>query len=182
MIGKDSSIDFGSPNLHGIELMSRKSISLAVPVLAVIFFVIGWLSYEWVLHCATARIDQRIIFTSMQEPFIHHLMMSLSFALVGAITGFGALLSGRFSAGYRYGRSLAILLLVAVLAVSGWLVVLTNKFAVLNGHLVEVQKPILPKTGLLLSQIHLYEIGIFGGGCVLVMAIILSIFPIKDDK
>ena len=102
-------------------------------------------------------------------------MMSLSFALMGAIAGFGALLSGRFSAQYRYGRSLLILLLVAVLAISGWFFV-TKKLATLSEHLGAV--PGLPETSLLLSGIRLYEIGIFGSGCVFVMAIIFTIFPI----
>ena len=91
------------PNPHGIDPMSRKSISLAVIVLAAICFIAGWLSYEWVLHCVTAKIERRIVFSSVQETFNHRLMLSLSFALVGASTGFGALLSGRFSARYRYG-------------------------------------------------------------------------------
>jgi hypothetical protein len=156
--------------------MSRKSICLSVIALAAIFFVAGWLSYKWVLHYVTAEMEQRLIFTSVQEPFNHRLMMSLSFAWVGAITGFGALLSGRFSAD-RYGRSLLILLPVAVLAESGWIVVLAKKLSTLSDHLTAVEVPILPKTALLLSQIHLYEIGIFGSGCVLAVATILAIFP-----
>jgi hypothetical protein len=160
--------------------MSRKSISLAVIVLAAICFIAGWLSYEWVLHCVTAKIERRIVFTSVQETFNHRLMLSLSFALVGAITGFGALLSGRFSARYRYGRNLLILLLVAMFAVSGWIVVLTNKLATLSAHLAAV--PGLPETSLLLSETHLYESGIFGSGCVLVMAIILAILPIDRSR
>lgn len=156
--------------------MSRKSIILAVPALMVIFFVTGWLSYEWVLHFVTAKIEQRIIFTSVQEPFNHRLMMSLSFALVGASIGFGVLLSGRFFTRYRYGRSFLILLLVAVLSGICWSVVLAKKVAVFGGDFTSAKMPILPNTSLLLSQIHLYEIGIFGSGCVLVMAIILAIF------
>lgn len=160
--------------------MSRKSMLLAVIALAAICFFAGWLSYEWVLHRVTAKIEQRITFASVHETLNHRLMMSLSFALVGVISGFGALLSGRFSAGYRYGRSLLILLLVAVLAVSGWIVVLTKKLTTLSEHLTAV--PSLPETSLLLSEIHLYEIGIFGSGCVLVMAIILTIFPIDRSR
>jgi hypothetical protein len=160
--------------------MSRKFICLAVIALAVIFFITGWLSYEWVLHFVTAKIEQNLIFTSLQEPFNHRLMMSLSFALVGAITGFGVLLSGRFSADYRYGRSLLILLPVAVLAESGWIVVLAKKLSTLSDHVTTAEVPILPKTALLLSQIHLYEIGIFGSGCVFAVATILAIFPIFE--
>lgn len=162
--------------------MSRKSISLSVIALAVIFFVTGWLSYEWVLHLVTEKIEQSIVTTSVQEKFNHRLMMSLSISLVGAITGFGALLSGRFSAEYRYGRSLLILLLVTVLAVSSWIVVLTEKLAALADHFAAVEVPILPKTALLLSEIHLSEIGIFGSGFVLAVAIILAIFPIDRSR
>ena len=45
--------------------------------------------------------------------------MSLSFALVGAITGFGALLGCWFSARCRCGHLLLALLLMSVFAVSG---------------------------------------------------------------
>lgn len=141
-----------------------------------IFFVTGWLSYDWMLGVVTVRSGQHITTISLQEAFAHRLIMSLSLLLAGASIGFGTLLSGRFSSGYNYGRSLLILLLVAVVAVSGWIVVLTKKFAALGDNFAAVEVSIIPKTSLLLSEIPLYEIGIFGSGCVVVVAIILAMF------
>ena len=162
--------------------MSRKSICMAVVALAVIFFVTGWLSYGWVLHRVTIKNVQPLMATSVQDALNHRLMMSLSFALVGAITGFGTLLSGRFSPEYRYERSLLILLVVAVLATSAGTAVLTKKFGDLADHLSEMNVPVFPEASLLLSEVHLHEIGIFGSWGVLIAAIILAIFPIDGSR
>jgi hypothetical protein len=157
--------------------MSRKHIILPTIGLTAMFFVVGWFSYNWVLHVVTAEIEQHIVVTSVQETLNHRLMISLSLALVGVVIGVGTLLSGRFSRRHRYEYTFGILLVVAVFAVSGWIGVLTKKIAVLHGQTTGI--PSLPESSLLLSEIHLYEIGLFGSACVLLMAIVLTIFPIK---
>ncbi len=105
--------------------------------------------------------------------------MSLSLLLAGASIGFGSLLSGRFSSRFNYGRSLLILLLVSVVAVSGWTVVLAKKLAALA---------IICGTGREItatscaSEIPLYEIGIVGSVCVVVTAVILAIFSYDRES
>ena len=160
--------------------MSRRSVSLAVFPLAAIFFAVGWFTYELVFYNVTAGIAQRIIVTSMREAFDHRLTMSFSFALMGVIVGIGTLLSGRFSARRRYGSLFLALLSVAVLAVSGWIVVLVRKMAALSEQVGST--PVLPELSLPLSAIRLYEIGLFGSGCVLAAAVILSLFRIGRSR
>lgn len=162
--------------------MSRKSIIFSAIALMGILGSSGWISYDWILSCVTVRAGQHITTISLQEAFNHRLMLSLSFLLAGASIGFGTLLSGRFSSGYNYRRSLLILILVAVVAVSGWLVVLANKLSVLGDNFATVDVSILPKTSLLLSEIPLYEIGIFGSGCVVFVAIILALLPSNQES
>lgn len=163
--------NFVNRSPQGLKPMQRKSAIFTIPPLAALFFVVGWSSYKWLLHLVTEGVTQRIIFFSVQEAFNHRLMTSLSFALVGAIIGISTLLSSRFSALHRYRGRLLILLFVAVLAVSVWIVFLMRRVSALSEHLTATTG--LPETSLRLSQIHLYEIGIFGSVCVVVMAIIL---------
>lgn len=137
-----------------------------------LFFLAAWSSYERLLQLVTTGVTQRIVFFSVQESFNHRLLASLSFALVGALIGLGALLSSRFSAVPRYGRSLTILLFAAVFAMSVWIAFLTKKISAFGKHLTTA--PGSPETVLRLSDIHLYEIGIFGSVCVVIMSIILT--------
>ncbi len=147
-----------------------------------LFFVAGWFSYDGILRFVTVRAGQHTTAISLQEAFTHRLMMSLSLLLVGVSIGFGSLLSGRFSSGYTYGRSLLILLLVSVVAVGGWIVVLAKKLSALANNFAALNVKILPKTSLRLSEIPLYEIGIFGSACVVVAAVILAIFSSNRES
>ncbi|MCG8550766.1 MAG: hypothetical protein MI799_10230 [Desulfobacterales bacterium] len=156
--------------------MSRKSIILSAIVLMGLFFVAGWFSYDWILRFVIVRAGQHITAISLQDAFTHRLMMSLSLLSAGASIGFGTLLCGRFSSRFNYGRRLLILLLVSVVAVSGRTVVLVKKLAALANNFAALNVKILPKTSMRLSEVPLYEIGIFGSACVVVTAVILAIF------
>ncbi len=75
-----------------------------------------------------------------------------------------------------------ILLLVSVVAVSGWTVVLAKKLAALANNFAALDVKILPQTSLRLSEIPLYEIGIVGSVCVVVTAVILAIFSYDRES
>lgn len=162
---------FVNPTPRGHKPMQRKFAILAIIPIAVIFFGAAWSSYEGLLQFVTAGVTQPILFFSVQESFNHRLITSLSFALVGAIIGLGAFLSSRSSVIHRYGRCLSILLLVGGLALSVWIAFLTRKISAFGEHLKTPSG--LSEISLKLSDIHLYECGIFGSVCVAVTAIIL---------
>lgn len=158
--------------------MPRKSIIIIAIALTIACFIAGWLSHEWAIDNVTTKIEQKIIYNKVHGMVTHRLITSLSMALVGATIGLGTLLIGRFSTEYRYGRSLYVLIPVAAIGASSWMVVLTNKITTLGQRLA---MPVSVDAALDISVIHLYEIGIFASSCVLAVAIILAILPLNKN-
>jgi hypothetical protein len=153
--------------------MSRKFVSLVVISFATVFFVVGWVSYDGMLHFVTAEIAQGISVASLQEAFNHRLITSISFACLGTVIGFCVLLGRRFSVSLTYGRFLLFLMLTAVFAVSVWMIMLARRMATLSSQLESTSA--LSEMSLSLAAIPLFEIGLFASGCVLATAVVLVI-------
>ena len=152
--------------------MTRKFVIFSVAPLAVFFFVVGWFSHNEMIQFVTAEMGQSISVASLQEALSHRLITSISLACLGVVVGFGVLLGGRFSLSHDYRYFFLLLILVAVLAVSGWMIVLARRMTVLGEQLASTS--VVSEMSLLLTEIPLYEISLFGSGCVLAIAVVLA--------
>lgn len=159
--------------------MSRKFFIFTMVLLAVLFFVVGWFSYEWMINFVTADMKQSISVTSLQDALSHRLVTSITLACAGVAVGFGMKLGSRSALLNSNGRSFILLSLAAIVTMFGWMVVLAGRMTELSQQLVST--PVMPEASLSITSIPLYEIGLVGSGCTLLIAIILVRISKKDQ-
>ena len=152
--------------------MSRKNLITTMALLVVFYFVAGWFGYEWMLSFVTAEMKQSISATSLQEAFSHRLVTSVSLACVGVVVVVGARLGRRSALLNSNGRSFILLSLAAIVTMIGWMVVQAGRMTELSQKLAST--PAMTETSLSITSIPLYEIGLVGSGCALLIAIVLG--------
>lgn len=140
---------------------------------AVIFFVAGWFGYDWVFRQVTADLSQSVVAVSPDEDINQRLLISLTFALVGINTGFGAWLIGRVSTWRRKFVHLLLLIIVAIVALEVAIQHQAHSIRALSKSL-EGQTGVL-NTSIMLSSIHLYQSGVIASGCVLIASVVLAL-------
>ena len=175
-VDKEAMIVWSSSNAATVcdeNKMSKRSLTFCTILLALILFASGWLLYSALLD-ATAS-GANLAFVSLDELVELKLWTALSFALLGVSAGIGALLSGNSSTHPRYAIYFAMLLLAGLIAALAWALLLANRMAAIVPQL-STGLPLPPGTrfSLLANTIPLYQIGLFGSGCVLTIAVVLT--------
>lgn len=159
--------------------MSRKIVIFSTILLASLFFVVGWFGYEWMIQFVTAEMRQSLSVASLQDALNHRLITSASLACAGVAVGFGGLISSRSTVLNNNTRLLILLALAAILAMYGWMVMLAGRMSELSQNLSSTS--VVPEASLSITSIPLYEIGLVGSGCTLVIVLALVILSKKDQ-
>lgn len=143
------------------------SITLA---LALIYFATGWFGYDWGVEQATAGVSVPVLVDSVRQAFEHRWITSLSCAVIGLSIGFGAWVCAR-NFKKHYVKLVSFLFFVSILASGVWLQYLTLRLTALPRDLAIATG--LPITALPISDVKLYEVGLFSSGTLWVIVIIV---------
>lgn len=152
--------------------MFRRTTIFVVLALSALYFATGWFCHGWVVQWMSDEVGRPVAFASVREGLQDRLALSFSLAFAGAANGIGAWLSGRVS-GQRYWQCLILLIFVSLLAAGVWGLHLAQSAAGLAGQTGDVQG--LAETALPLAALRLYEIGLFAGLSVLLVAVVCEL-------
>jgi len=158
--------------------MSKRLVTYGAVSLAIALFVAGWSIYPLLVGFVTADVPGRVVVTSPYGGLSHRLWSTLPFGLLGLAIGFGTFFVGsRSSSRLSYRTGFLALLSVGLVAVAGWTRVLADWIATLVREI-----PIPAGVSISLSQVPLYQIGLFASACVLATAVALAIWHKKRQN
>ncbi len=141
-------------------------------MLVLVFLAAGWIGYDLVFRYVTAESSQSIAVVSAHEVFYQQLLMSLTFALMGMSTGFGAWLLGRLLTWRGYLGHLVLLIFVAILGSAGGIFLVAQRTRILASSDAATTGEL--NASISLSAIRLYEIGVIAAVCVVTVSVIFA--------
>jgi hypothetical protein len=147
--------------------------ALITIALTLTHLAVAWFGYNWILEQVTAGINIPVLVDSVQAPFEHLLVTSISYALIGLSIGLGAWICAHDSNKY-YIRLVTILFFASILASSIWLLHLARELAALQEHLESAIGSSI--AALTISDIKLHEVGLFASTILWTIVITIVIF------
>jgi len=159
-------------------MKTAKLAAVAIMLSALLLFVLGWLTYHWLLDVIMAGSGLTLAVISINGVVVNQLWAALSFALLGVVTSACVLFFKRKTAAYI--SVMVGLILMAFASVAGWLFYMRHKIAFISHNFAISESPI--KTVLAVEDIPVYEAAIYASLAVLLLTLLLVVWNKRERQ